>query len=89
VIVALLFLRLLLLCFDEPSEKWGQTGSYMLVSPISIQVLFQNGLSLKTKQIIHGLGIFLTVKQQILVTLLERRPLQNSQIVKRVGITEQ
>lgn len=33
--------------------------------------------------------MFLTVKQKILVTLLERGPLQNNQIAKRVGITEQ
>jgi len=33
--------------------------------------------------------MFLTVKQKILVTLLEKGPLQNSQIAKRVGITEQ
>jgi len=33
--------------------------------------------------------MFLTVKQKILVTLLERGSLQNSQIAKRVGITEQ
>ena len=36
-----------------------------------------------------GLGMFLTVKQKILVTLLEKGPLQNSQIAKGVGITEQ
>ena len=41
------------------------------------------------KQIIYGLGMFLTVKQKILVTLLEKGPLQNNQIAKRVGITEQ
>jgi DNA-binding Lrp family transcriptional regulator len=34
-------------------------------------------------------GMFLTVKQKILVTLLEKGPLQNSQIAKQVGITEQ
>jgi predicted transcriptional regulator len=33
--------------------------------------------------------MFLTVKQKILVTLLEIGPLQNSDIAKRVGITEQ
>jgi len=33
--------------------------------------------------------MFLTVKQKILITLLERGPLQNSQIAKHVGITEQ
>jgi len=33
--------------------------------------------------------MFLTVKQKILVTLLEKGPLQNSEIAKRVGITEQ
>jgi predicted transcriptional regulator len=33
--------------------------------------------------------MFLTVKQKILVTLLEKGPLQNSDIAKRVGITEQ
>jgi predicted transcriptional regulator len=33
--------------------------------------------------------MFLTVKQKILVTLLEHGPLQNSDIAKRVGITEQ
>jgi len=33
--------------------------------------------------------MFLTVKQKILVTLLEKGQLQNSQIAKRVGITEQ
>ena len=31
----------------------------------------------------------LYVKQKILVTLLEKGPLQNSDIAKRVGITEQ
>jgi predicted transcriptional regulator len=35
------------------------------------------------------MGMFLTVKQKILVTLLEKGPLQNSQIAKCVGITEQ
>jgi DNA-binding Lrp family transcriptional regulator len=38
---------------------------------------------------INGFGMFLTVKQKILVILLEKGPLQNSQIAKRVGITEQ
>jgi len=33
--------------------------------------------------------MFLTVKQKILVLLLEKGPLQNSQIAKRAGITEQ
>jgi predicted transcriptional regulator len=33
--------------------------------------------------------MLLTVKQKILVTLLEKGPLQNSDIAKRVGITEQ
>ena len=33
--------------------------------------------------------MFLTVKQKILVILLEKGPLQNSDIAKRVGITEQ
>jgi|GEM_PF-1421086 predicted transcriptional regulator len=33
--------------------------------------------------------MFLTVKQKILVILLEKGPLQNSQIAKRVDITEQ
>jgi len=33
--------------------------------------------------------MFLTVKQKILVILLEKGPLQNSQIAKRAGITEQ
>jgi len=33
--------------------------------------------------------MFLTVQQRILVTLLEHGSLQNSQIAKRVGITEQ
>lgn len=33
--------------------------------------------------------MFLTVKQKILVTLLEYGPLQNNDIAKRVGITEQ
>jgi len=33
--------------------------------------------------------MFLTVKQKILVTLLEKGPLQNNQIAKCVGITEQ
>jgi predicted transcriptional regulator len=33
--------------------------------------------------------MFLTVKQKILVTLLDKGPLQNSQIAKSVGITEQ
>jgi DNA-binding Lrp family transcriptional regulator len=33
--------------------------------------------------------MFLTVKQKILVALLEKGPLQNNQIAKRVGITEQ
>jgi predicted transcriptional regulator len=33
--------------------------------------------------------MFLTVKQKILVTLLDHGPLQNSDIAKRVGITEQ
>jgi DNA-binding Lrp family transcriptional regulator len=35
------------------------------------------------------MSMFLTVKQKILVTLLEKGPLQNSEIAKRVGITEQ
>lgn len=35
------------------------------------------------------MGMFLTVKQKILVILLEKGPLQNSQIAKRAGITEQ
>jgi len=33
--------------------------------------------------------MFLTVKQKILVILLEKGPLQNSDIAKRAGITEQ
>ena len=33
--------------------------------------------------------MFLTAKQRILVTLLEHESLQNSDIAKRVGITEQ
>ncbi|MGF3573563.1 MAG: winged helix-turn-helix transcriptional regulator [Candidatus Bathyarchaeia archaeon] len=33
--------------------------------------------------------MFLTVKQKILIILLERGPLQNSDIAKSVGITEQ
>jgi predicted transcriptional regulator len=33
--------------------------------------------------------MFLTIKQKILVTLLEKGPLQNSEIAKHVGITEQ
>lgn len=33
--------------------------------------------------------MFLTVKQKVLITLLEKGPLQNSDIAKRVGITEQ
>jgi DNA-binding MarR family transcriptional regulator len=33
--------------------------------------------------------MFLTVQQRILLTLLKYGPLQNSQIAKRVGITEQ
>jgi len=33
--------------------------------------------------------MFLTVKQKILVILLEKGPLQNSQIARRAGITEQ
>jgi Mn-dependent DtxR family transcriptional regulator len=33
--------------------------------------------------------MFLTVKQKILITLLEKGSLQNSDIAKRVGITEQ
>jgi len=33
--------------------------------------------------------MFLTVKQKILIILLEKGPLQNSDIAKRVGITEQ
>lgn len=32
--------------------------------------------------------MFLTVKQKVLVTLLEKGPSQNSQIAKQVGITE-
>jgi predicted transcriptional regulator len=35
------------------------------------------------------MSMFLTVKQKILVILLEKGPLQNSDIAKRVGITEQ
>jgi Mn-dependent DtxR family transcriptional regulator len=35
------------------------------------------------------MGMFLTIKQMILITLLEKGPLQNSDIAKRVGITEQ
>jgi predicted transcriptional regulator len=35
------------------------------------------------------MDMFLTIKQKILVTLLDRGPLQNSEIAKRVGITEQ
>ncbi|MDI6904544.1 MAG: winged helix-turn-helix transcriptional regulator [Candidatus Bathyarchaeia archaeon] len=33
--------------------------------------------------------MFLTTQQRILVTLLENGPLKNSDIAKRVGITEQ
>ncbi|MDI6905719.1 MAG: winged helix-turn-helix transcriptional regulator [Candidatus Bathyarchaeia archaeon] len=33
--------------------------------------------------------MFLTTQHRILITLLEHGPLQNSQIAKRVGITEQ
>jgi Mn-dependent DtxR family transcriptional regulator len=33
--------------------------------------------------------MFLTIKQKILVILLEKGPLQNSEIAKRAGITEQ
>jgi DNA-binding HxlR family transcriptional regulator len=33
--------------------------------------------------------MFLTVKQKILITLLEYGPLQNNDLSKRVGITEQ
>jgi DNA-binding Lrp family transcriptional regulator len=33
--------------------------------------------------------MFLTVKQKILIILLEKGPLQNSDIAKKVGITEQ
>jgi predicted transcriptional regulator len=33
--------------------------------------------------------MFLTVKQRVLVILLEKGPLQNSEIAKRAGITEQ
>jgi DNA-binding Lrp family transcriptional regulator len=33
--------------------------------------------------------MFLTVKQKILIILLEKGPLQNSEIAKRAGITEQ
>jgi len=33
--------------------------------------------------------MFLTIKQKILVILLEKGPLQNSEIAKSVGITEQ
>ncbi|MDW8041169.1 MAG: winged helix-turn-helix transcriptional regulator [Nitrososphaerota archaeon] len=33
--------------------------------------------------------MFLTVKQKILVILLEKGPLQNSEIAKKAGITEQ
>jgi Mn-dependent DtxR family transcriptional regulator len=35
------------------------------------------------------MDMFLTVKQKILITLLENGPLQNNNIAKRVGITEQ
>jgi predicted transcriptional regulator len=35
------------------------------------------------------MSMFLTVKQKILVILLEKGPLQNSEIAKRAGITEQ
>jgi Mn-dependent DtxR family transcriptional regulator len=34
-------------------------------------------------------NMFLTVKQKILIILLEKGPSQNSDIAKRVGITEQ
>ncbi|MEM3696526.1 MAG: winged helix-turn-helix transcriptional regulator [Candidatus Bathyarchaeia archaeon] len=33
--------------------------------------------------------MLLTVKQKILITLLENGPLQNNEIAKRAGITEQ
>ena len=33
--------------------------------------------------------MFLTVEQKILVTLLEHEPLQNNEIAKRVGITQE
>jgi predicted transcriptional regulator len=33
--------------------------------------------------------MFLTVRQNVLVKLLEKSPSQNNQIAKRVGITEQ
>jgi DNA-binding MarR family transcriptional regulator len=33
--------------------------------------------------------MFLTVKQKILIILLEKGPLQNSEIARRAGITEQ
>jgi DNA-binding Lrp family transcriptional regulator len=33
--------------------------------------------------------MFLTIKQKILVILLEKGPLQNNEIAKRAGITEQ
>jgi DNA-binding HxlR family transcriptional regulator len=33
--------------------------------------------------------MFLTVKQKILITLLDNGPLQNNDIAKHVGITEQ
>jgi len=33
--------------------------------------------------------MFLTVEQRILVTLLEREPLQNNEIARRVGITQE
>lgn len=33
--------------------------------------------------------MFLTVKQKVLATLLEKSPSQSSQIAKQVGITEQ
>jgi len=33
--------------------------------------------------------MLLTVEQKILITLLEQEPLQNNQIAKRVGITQE
>jgi len=33
--------------------------------------------------------MFLTVEQEILMTLLEQEPLQNNQIARRVGITQE
>ncbi|MEM3581433.1 MAG: winged helix-turn-helix transcriptional regulator [Candidatus Bathyarchaeia archaeon] len=43
----------------------------------------------KIGKIYNGRGIFLTVKQTILVILLEKGPLQNSEIAQKAGITEQ